>query len=218
MFNRKEIDLSSWKRREHFEFFSQMQEPFHSVTVEMDVTKAYQRSVEENQSYFLTYMHAFGRAMQDIENLRYRLVDGKVYCYDFIELGSTIGREDETFGFGILGYDPDFNTFVKNATKVIEKVQATEGLCVEANDAMPNIVYCSTLPWTRFTAVSHARHFDERDSIPRISFGMRVFENEKYVMPFSILVDHSLVDGIHVAKFLDKFQLYLDSDYPSVSK
>ncbi len=38
-----EINLDSWKRKSHFEFFSAMDEPFYGLTVEIDVTQAYKK-------------------------------------------------------------------------------------------------------------------------------------------------------------------------------
>lgn len=41
---RKEIELTNWKRKEHFEFFSQFSEPFYGITVRVDCTEAYQKA------------------------------------------------------------------------------------------------------------------------------------------------------------------------------
>ncbi|QZT38957.1 chloramphenicol acetyltransferase [Halosquirtibacter xylanolyticus] len=207
---RSKIDISTWKRKEHFEFFQKMQEPYHSVCVEVDATHAFDWSRDNNRSFFLTYMYAFGCALQEVENFRYRIENGEVYCYDFIELGTTIGRDDETFGFGLLSYDPDYNQFVENATIAIDRVRSRKGICLDANQSLLNVVYCSTIPWLRFTSISHARDYSYNDSIPKITFGKCELDGEHRKMPVSIFVDHSLVDGIHIAKMIERFQYYLD--------
>ncbi|MDC1106969.1 chloramphenicol acetyltransferase [Prolixibacteraceae bacterium] len=208
---RREIDIEKWKRKEHYEFFSKMREPFHGVCVEVDADKAYQSSKTLQTSLFIVYMYALGKAIHEVENFRYRIEDERVYCYDFVELGSTIGRSDETFGFGLLGYDPNFEIFCNNAKKEIQRVQSIEGLCLESNQTLNNVVYCSTLPWIRFTGLTHARHYDYRDSIPKISFGKCSEINGKRTLPVAIFVDHSLVDGVHVAKLIERLQYHLDN-------
>ena len=52
-----EINLDTWKRKSHFEFFSAMDEPFYGLTVEMDVTYAYKKAKELNTS--LTHARGF---------------------------------------------------------------------------------------------------------------------------------------------------------------
>ena len=38
------IDTDSWKRKEHYEFFSRYEEPFFGITTNVDCTKAYKRA------------------------------------------------------------------------------------------------------------------------------------------------------------------------------
>jgi len=44
------IDLNSWKRREHYSFFKDYQEPFFGITANVDCTKAYitTMNIDEN--------------------------------------------------------------------------------------------------------------------------------------------------------------------------
>ncbi len=46
-----EINLDTWKRKSHFEFFSAMDEPFYGLTVEVDVTQAYKKAKEVQYCY-----------------------------------------------------------------------------------------------------------------------------------------------------------------------
>ncbi|HAN77810.1 MAG TPA: chloramphenicol acetyltransferase, partial [Bacteroidales bacterium] len=49
------------------------------------------------------------------------------------------------------------------------------------------------------------------DSIPKISFGKFFKENDKLWLPVAVHAHHGLMDGLHVAKFIEKFQYYLDN-------
>lgn len=39
----RKLDIETWNRKEHFLFFSQMEEPFFGVTIVVDCTKAYEK-------------------------------------------------------------------------------------------------------------------------------------------------------------------------------
>jgi chloramphenicol O-acetyltransferase type A len=48
--------------------------------------------------------------------------------------------------------------------------------------------------------------FNQEDSIPKLVFGKYHHLNDTVKMPISIEAHHALMDGIHVAKYLDLFQ------------
>ena len=48
----KILDQSSWKRKEHFDFFSKYEDPYFGIVSEIDCTKAYKLSKLRNQSFF----------------------------------------------------------------------------------------------------------------------------------------------------------------------
>ncbi|HAI84531.1 MAG TPA: chloramphenicol acetyltransferase, partial [Chitinophagaceae bacterium] len=56
-----------------------------------------------------------------------------------------------------------------------------------------------------FTSLSHARSFSFADSCPKISFGKMTVNQDKRTMPVSVHVHHALMDGYHVAQFIDLF-------------
>lgn len=50
----------------------------------------------------------------------------------------------------------------------------------------------------------------KEDSIPRISFGKYFYQDDKVLLPYSIQVNHMLLDGIHVGKYMERLQEFLD--------
>ena len=96
------IDVNSWKRKEHFNFFSKMASPYLGIVTEVDCTDCYAYAKERGHSFFATYLHKSMIAVNAVEELKYRLVDDKIVVFDTIHAGSTIGREDGTFGFAFI--------------------------------------------------------------------------------------------------------------------
>ena len=198
------INLENWNRKEHFQFFSQFDEPFHSVTVNVDCTKTYNESKENGTSFFLNYLHKSLVAANRVKAFRLRIVDGEVYEYDHINASPTIGRTDGTFGFSYMDFHPDFANFLPHALEITEKIKKGTGLGPAA--AVENVIHYSSLPWLKFTALSHARNYSYPDSAPKISFGKMTEEKGRKTMPMSVHVHHGLVDGSDVGLYVEKLQ------------
>jgi len=202
------LDIATWNRKEHFHFFKKYEEPFFGVTIDVDCTYAYQHCKSEELSFFLYYLHKSIKAANLIEAFRYRIVEDKVLIYDQVHASATINRPNGTFGFSFIDYAELHIDFVEIANKEIKRVQASSNLLPEKSGN--NIVHYSSMPWLKFTGLSHARSFSIEDSCPKISFG-KIFEVEgKKKMPVSIHVHHALMDGYHVSKYVDLFQNLMD--------
>ncbi len=201
------LDLDQWPRKEHFHFFRQFDEPFFGATVMVDCTIAYEKAKSSGVSFFLYYLHKTLTAVNAVEAFRYRVADDKIVVHDRIDGSATIGRDDQSFGFSMIAFDPDFEVFSKNAMTEIERVKNTPGLFTRSFD-QDNLIHFSSLPWVDFTSLSHARSYTFPDSCPKISFGkMSTSENGKRTMPMSVHVHHALMDGLHLGQFVDRFQL-----------
>jgi chloramphenicol O-acetyltransferase type A len=198
------IDINGWIRKDHYQFFSQFEEPFFGITAEIDCTIAYQFAKKNNLSIFLYYLYQALKAANTIENFRYRIIDKQVYLFNVINASPTIDRPDGTFGFSYMDYNEDEELFYANAKQVIEKVKREQGLIPAVSGE--NVIHFSAIPWINFTAISHARCFSFADSCPKITFGKITEEQNKKKMPVAVHVHHALADGYHVGLFINKFQ------------
>ncbi|WP_299222437.1 chloramphenicol acetyltransferase [uncultured Aquimarina sp.] len=210
--NKTALDLSTWNRREHYEFFSGFDEPFFGIVSTVDFTIGYQKIKDNGYPYFLYYLHKAVKAANRIAPFRYRIEEDKVYIYDQVHASATIGREDHTFGFSFIEFDEDFKVFRVQAQKEIEAVRNSTGLRHNDNAKRMDSLHISSIPWYNFTGISHARHFQYRDSVPKISFGKYTKEGSKINLPISIHVHHALMDGYHVGLYLEEFQRLLNED------
>ena len=200
----RKLDINSWNRKEHFLFFKQMQEPFFGVTATIDCTKAYEKSKEIKVSFFTYYLYKTLETINAIEPFRYRINNDEIIIHDRIDASATIMREDNSFGFSLMEYDPDLSLFAVQVKKEIEKIQNTQGLITR--DFPENLIHFSSLPWVSFTSLSHARNFTFPDSCPKITFGKMIEESSKKTMPLSVHVHHALMDGYDVGTFFTLFQ------------
>lgn len=200
------LDLKNWNRKEHFEHFSRMEEPFFGATVEIDCTKAYQTAKSLKTSFFIYYLHKTLTAVNSVENFKYRISEGQIYINERIDASATIGREDGTFGFSLIEYNPNYSIFEQTALNEIERIQNTTGLFTRSFDD-DNLIHFSAIPWINFSSLTHARSFTYPDSCPKVSFGkMMTSETGKKTISMAVYVHHGLMDGLHLGKFIDNFQ------------
>ena len=202
------LDIATWPRREHFEFFKTFEEPYHGICTTFDCTAAYNFTKASGISFFLYYTYQSLAAAQQIEAFRLRLEDDEVFVYDRIDGGAAIDRPDGTFGYGYLPYTDSLEDFLATANLEVARIRATTGL---PRTTQNNLIRYSVLPWTDFTALTHARLFSRADSCPRITFGKMTQQGATRRMPIAINVNHALVDGLHVAQYLDALQTCMNS-------
>jgi chloramphenicol O-acetyltransferase type A len=200
------IDLTTWNRREHFEFFSRFEEPFFGLVANIDCTPALAEAKRLGVPFFLYYLYHAVQAVNAVENLRYRIEGEQVYAYDRIHASATIGRPDHTFSFSFIEQQDELNEFVRGAQAEIAAVQASTGLRLSPATARVDVIHFSALPWVRFTGLTHARSFAHPDSAPKISVGQTFQEGAATLMPVSVNLHHGLADGYHAGLFLAEFQ------------
>jgi len=205
-----EIDLSTWKRREHFEVFKNFDEPLFGITVKVECSKAYIKAKISGYPFSLYYLYLSLKAVNEIEEFRYRIEGDKVFCYDRVDAGPTIFREDETYGCGYMIYFDNIVEFMKQAKTEVERVKAERGLKFPVSGE--NIIHYSTIPWADFTSINHARRLDIARSVPKITFGKITREGDRMWMPVDIHANHAVMDGFHVGKFIERFQELLNEE------
>ncbi|TDQ27720.1 CatA-like O-acetyltransferase [Tenacibaculum caenipelagi] len=204
----KYLDIESWNRKQLFEHFRTLADPTFGLVANVEVSKTYQSAKEEKHSFFVRYLHACMKAINAVENLKYRLEDNKVVVYEVINASATIARPDNTFGFSYIAYSESFEEFNFNFLKEKERI-------LSSNDLFPQVyslgcIHCSAIPWINFSGHKEPFSGNKNDSVPQLSFGKISHENNKMLMPVAMNVNHALVDGYHVGQFFEKYQQELD--------
>lgn len=203
------LDLEGWTRREHFELFRHYRDPFFNITAEVDVSRALahcRRPV--GPSFFLSTLYLSLRTANEVEPFRYRLRDDAVVVHEVVHGGSTVLRPDDTFAFAYVEYAPSFEEFAARAETALAASRNAGPL--DPRDDRDDLIHHSMVPWIAFTGIKHARRPVAGDSVPKIVFGRHHGTPGAERMPVSVEVHHALMDGIHVAAYLDGFQQHLD--------
>lgn len=202
------INKDTWKRRKHFDFFNTMEFPRYSVTLNIDIS-ALGPFVKKHQiSLSNALLYLTSRAMNEVEEFRMRIRDNEVYVHDVIHPSLTILSEDETFHFGEVKFTNDFKVFNETAASTARIAKEEQNLSDE--EGRDDYIFISSLPWFSFTSLSHPVNLDiTKLSIPRITWGKYFTSDGKIYLPLSLDVNHALVDGIHIGKFVTLLNTYL---------
>lgn len=202
----QKIDLYTWKRLEHFNFFSRFADPSYGLVAEIDCTVAYRTAKASGHSFFAWYLHKSLLAVNSIPEFMDRIIDGQPVSFNKIHASATIGRSDETFAYSFIPFSQDFATFNASLQHEIKTVSNSTGLRLDSCGERRDVIYYSSIPWVSFTGLTHALPRGESDSVPKITFGKAAVRGKKRIMPVAVFVHHALADGLHIGKFLTLFQ------------
>jgi len=199
----KKIDLDSWNRKHHFNHFNALADPYFAVTIPFDVTEAYKKSKNTKCSFFAIYLHECMKAINSVQNFKYRIIDNEVFEYDVINASATFLRIDNTFGFSFINFSENFEEFNANIESEKHRINESTELYPPVNGL--DCIHCSALPWFSFT--SQKEPFSgTKDSVPKFAYSKTYKKGDQLLMNVGISVSHALVDGYHVGLFVEKFQ------------
>lgn len=154
---------------------------------------------------FALLLHGLGRASLDVPNFRLRLLDGKVVEVQRLRLSYTVLGAGENLNFSTVDHDDDFDRFLADYLADREAARgAVELRLVPMTDR--DYLFVTCLPWLRFTAIQHpvARHAD--CSIPGLAVGRFDHRDGRVSFPIAVQAHHGLVDGLHIARFIQRLE------------
>ena len=202
------IDMQTWSRRNHFRLFSSFNHPHFNMCVNVDVTAFYPFVKRHGYSLTVSMVYVIARAANAVPEFRQRIRGDQVVEHEIVNPGFSILVDEDIFGFCRVEYVEDFSEFASRAAKNIADVKAQRDLAhhPEKDDAL----FMSPIPWVSFTSFNHPMQLHPADSIPRFAWGKCFKESDTLKMPLSVQGHHAVMDGIHMGRFYEKLQDYLD--------
>ena len=199
-------DFETWKRKDYCQIYRNAVQPQYCVSFELDVTNFKKRVKENNLSFTMAFIFAVTKCANEIEEFRYRFLDGDVVLYESIDTSFTyLDKETELFKVVYVPMQDTIEKFVQLATVTAENQK--EHFTGPVED---DVYQFSALPWISFTHISHTDFGNREKAQPIFDWGKYQEREGKLMMPFAVQVHHAFVDGIHIGKLADKLQKYLD--------
>lgn len=192
--------IENYYRQSLFDFFSKAGSPFYDVTFHLDVTCLKAILDERGYSVYLNLCYLFTKAMQPMEDFRYRVVDGRIVLYDAVHMGMTVPASQGRFSFHYIDYDPDWERFNQDA-----RADTYDDVSLEIQTHR-NYAYYSALTGVYFTGLTQATSPVKTDAEPKICFGKFQEQGGKLMVPVGIQVNHIFIDGIHLNELVEGVQ------------
>lgn len=194
------IDMTTYPRLAHFQFFSHMANPYVGVTVQVDITEFRKKQQERGLPFFLSFLYCIGRAANAVPQLRQRIADGGIIEFDRCDTSHTVMQDNGTYGYCRLNCCQPFSDYLPQAICAHE--MAKQAATLDDGDDGNSLFFISCLPWISYTALQQPIPYPA-DSNPRITWGKYTENGGKLTLPVSLLAHHALVDGSHLGLFYE---------------
>lgn len=194
----REICMENWDRREIYDFFSPLSNPFYAVSFRLDVSRLYAYAKARGLSFYCAMIYLVTGAVNDTEAFLYTIRGGKPVLLDRREPSFTARRPGEKY-FHIVT-TPCRGTLEEFCAEAAEKAARQEFFIDPASES-DALLYLSCLPQVDLTALTNERDMDPDDAIPRIAWGKFTEENGRRTLGVSVEVNHRFVDGSDIGAF-----------------
>ena len=87
-----------------------------------------------------------------------------------------------------------------NPYAAAEQARVKEAPSLEDGEDGESLFFVSCVPWLSYTALTQPTP-TPADSNPRITWGRWHRQEGRILLPMTLLANHALVDGIHIARF-----------------
>lgn len=207
----KEIAYRDWRRYEHSEFSARMALPFVQAQHTLDVTHLKRYTKEHGISFYFGLIWASTKVMEAREDFRWRLRGDRVVLIDSPEPSFT----DLTPGddlYKVVHAGPVGGDMAEYARRARAAADAqTAYFPSDDEEARDDYTYFSSLPLTTFSVLTQAVDLNKDHFIPGIAWSRYWEENGRLLLPYTMLCNHRLVDGLHIARYFEDLQVFIDA-------
>lgn len=196
------IDERNWKRKLHCQIFRNSIEPAFCVTFELDITDFLKEVKRKGFSFTMSLIYVVTRCANEIEEFRYRFVEGQVVLFERIDTAFTyLDQETELFKVVNVPMERTMESYVASALKTAreQKEYFTGPL---GND----VFQFSPFPWVSYTHISHTNSGNKENATPLFDWGKYFERDGRLLLPFSVQAHHSFVDGLHIGRLAESLQ------------
>lgn len=194
------IDMEQDPRREQYDYFRSLANPYVGVTVNVDVTALLEWTKANHSSFFLSFLYATVRAANSVPELRRRIRGEQMVEYANCPSSHTVALGNGSYCYCQLEVNRTLEDFLAYAAEAQD--YARDHPTLEDGEDGESLFFVSCVPWLSYTSMIQPVPVPA-DSNPRITWGKYFRQGEQTLMPVTLLAHHALVDGIHIARFYE---------------
>lgn len=198
--------VDDYSRKEIFDFFSSVSNPFYMVSFKLDITKLYDFVKANGLSFYYTMIYFTNKAINNTKAFMYCLKDGKLALLDKRDPSFTdIRKDEENFYIVTIPFVDDVFKF----NEMAKEKSAKQNCFIDFSSESDDLIYYSCLPDVNLTGLTNEFNHNEElknDSVPRIAWGRFNKVHNKVEITVSMEVNHRFIDGLHISKFIKEFE------------
>ena len=197
----KHVSLDSWSRKDIFEYFSGLSNPFYSITFKIDVTEVCRYVKFNGLSFYYAMIYLCTKAVNQVEAFRYMLDDcGSLVLLDKRDPSfADLNPGSDAFHIVTIPCEGDIAHFCKAAKEQSRAQTVFQDPAAGARD----LIYFSCVPWVEMTGLTDEQEYAPDDSVPHIIWGKYAEETGRKILHISLKLNHRFIDGVHIGKFHD---------------
>ncbi len=205
----RKITFPDAHRRQHFAFFTRMDQPHFGITAEVDITD-FLATVRRSPTLRFTpaIVYLITRTAIEVRPFCWRIRGEDIVEHDSLRPSFAVPTANSSaFSFCTVPYSPDPLTFHRAAEAMMELMRDQPSFADEPG--ADDYLFLSAFPWASFTSVTHAMHYHPGDSTPRITWGKYFKREGKTLLPLAVQAHHGLVDGSDLGRYYQRIQQLL---------
>ena len=201
------IDMCTWSRSEHFKLYNSFDHPHFNMCANVELSTFLPYLKQGGIPFNTAIVYLISRVSNSIPEFRYRVRDQTVIEHEIVHPSTTILAEEDVFSFCHLTYIEDFSLFAQETAKRV--AEAKKHPTLKDKPGLDDLLFMTAIPWVSFTSFMHPIHLNPVDSVPRFAWGKFFEAGNQIWMPLSVQGHHGVMDGIHMAKFYERIQGFL---------
>ena len=204
------------KRRDRFEFFESFENPLLNLTFDFEVNDFRPYCKSNNLPPFHFFLFCLFSSLNEIDNFKYRILDGKVFKVEDLVGSYTILNEENNFNFTRFKLSPNLQEFIKLSLASKDEVMKASSLIHTGLELSPrdmkNYIFITSIPWLKITAIEHPTYKYKSADIPSIAWGkFTPISNNQLSIPLSVQAHHGFVDAFHIHQLAETIKAKITS-------
>lgn len=206
------VNYDAWERKEIFNFFSELSDPFYMIAFRQNVTKLYHFTKQHHISFYYALVYLCTKAINSIPAFHYVIRQSDIYYLsERIPSFTDIKKGSELFHIVTMPCEKSIIDFCNQA----KELSQNQTIFLEKSMEKDSLIYFSCIPWVDMTAMTNVHELASEqardESIPHISWGKYIKHDDQFELGISIEVNHRLIDGLHVGQFAEALTRFIDN-------
>lgn len=190
-------------RRDRFEFFESFENPLLNLSFELEVKDFRTYCKANNFGPFHFFLYCLFESLNELDNFKYRIYQGKVIKVDELIGSYTVINENNLFNYTRFRISHDLGEFVRHSMASKLEAMSSDKLMNTGAELpereLKNYVFITSIPWLKFTAIEHPVFKYKSADIPAIAWGKFSPSGKNHLLiPMSVQAHHGFVDAFHI--------------------